>query len=107
MPLNGGLVEGVQDPGLESLGRVCGNSELARDSIGGQKTNAKDLLGQSVGVRTNDVDRPRSIAAEGLDRDPGGDPVAGEENHDLLDAAKLIPGLADAVHGHAPNAADL
>jgi hypothetical protein len=104
----GHLAEGVGDAGLDSLGAVVGQAQLAGDLVGGEKADAVDVAGQAVGVVAHDVDAGIAVGLEDAHGVGGADVVALQEEHDLLDGLLLLPGPLDdggAVHAHAQDLA--
>jgi hypothetical protein len=105
--LVGGLLEDEQQPRLQSLGGVVRHTQLAADPVRGPEPDAEHLLGEAVGVGTDHVQPGGAVPAVHLHRDPRGHAVAGQEHHDLLDAAVLHPRLGDALEGLLADPVDL
>jgi hypothetical protein len=101
--VGGGRLKHVRQPCLEALGGVGRQPEAAGDRVGGPEADPEDVLRESVGVRAHQLERAGAVAGVRLGRDARGDPVAGEEDHQLLDAAVGGPGVRDPAQSPGPD----
>jgi len=98
VPVVGGFVEGVDHAGGHAVRRVLRQAQVAGNFVGSQEADAPDIAGQAVGVFLHLVDGLVAVGLVDLDRQAGGDTMALQEEHDLLDRLLFRPGAGDHLH---------
>jgi hypothetical protein len=83
------------------------NAEAAGQVVGGLEADAPDVDREAVRVLLDDRDRVLAVALVDPGRVSGGDAVAAEEDHDLLDVLLRHPRGADAARARGADALDL
>ena len=104
--LDAGL-ERVQEAGLESLGRVAGDAELAGDRIGGAKPDAPDLVREAVRILAHHADRVLAVLLDDARGERTRDADAEQEHHHVLDVALRREHLRDRRRTCTADADDL
>jgi hypothetical protein len=103
----GGLVERVQDTGLEALRGVERHAERLRDAIGREETDARDVARQSIRILAHDGDGTVTIAFVDARGVRGTDAVRLQEHHDVANAALFLPGRLDRRDAFGAQTRDL
>ena len=107
MTLLGRLLQHVEHPCLVAEVRIGGDTDVARDRVGGHEADAENIGGQLIGVLRDHLDGLVAVLFVDLHGVGGRDIVAAQKQHDFLDGLLRGPGFLD--HGHAllANAGDL
>ena len=88
-------------------GDVSSQAQVARDLVGGQEADAPDVAGQTVGVLGDFGDGVVAVLLVDLDRQPGGNLVALQEEHHFLDGLLLLPRFGDQPRALGPHVRNL
>jgi len=91
-----GLLQHVNDPGLDSEIAVAGKAQLGGNGVRCQKADAVHVEGDPVGVFLHDLQGSRAVVLEQPDRVRAADAVGLQKEHQVADFAVLAPGLLDA-----------
>ena len=99
--------EHMADRGPYPQFRIRGKTQRQRHPVGGEKTDAVKILGQTIGVVLDDGDRLVAVLLIDTHRVQGRDAVLLKKEHDVAYGPVLAPGLADAGQFLASNAGHL
>ena len=97
----------MDDRGACPQRRVLRQAHDRRDAVGRREADAPDVAAEPVGVRLDDSDGIRAIAAVDLRRLRHGDAVCLREDHQLACSALSGPRLADRLDAPLADAAHL
>jgi len=100
----GHLAQRVVDARLDTSRIVGRQAQRLGNLVGRLEADAVDVLHQLIGCGLDDRQRLIAILLVDLDRQMGGDAVAVEEDHHILDGPLLFPGLDDVVDALAADA---
>ena len=107
VPFVGKPVQGIEDAASQAGIFFMAEPHLLRDGIRRPETDAPDVICQTVGIFLHDFDALASVGLEDLRRMAGGNVVALQEKHDILDLFLLLPALFDAFHTDPADAGHL
>ena len=97
----------MKERGLCSCRSVDAYSHLASDPVGGQESDATDLLGEPVGILGEQRLSLVPVPIQHAPRETGTEAVAPEEGHGLGLGSVGGHGIGDALGEPLPDAADL
>lgn len=101
------LFQHVLDSGAEAFGRIIGTAHLPGDVISGFESDSRNVVGEPVGILTEDVGGLGAVGFIQPKRAGGGKAVLVEENHYIADGFLPVPRFFDLDPPFFPNSLDL
>ncbi len=103
MAFFGCLVEGIGRTGSYPLRRIWRNAQRSSDLVGGEETDAKDILRKLVWISLDDGNGIIMILFVDLGGQACAHTVALQEEHDLFDCTLFGPGSDNHLRAFAPD----
>ena len=102
-----GLLQHIEQPGLDAQGVILGKAQLAGRGVGRHEADAPDVHGQAVGVLAHHVEGLAAVGAVDAHGIGGRDAVGLQKEQQIADAPVLGPAFLDLLETLLAHALDL